>query len=53
MTIGGMGTIIGPLIGSVIILGINQFFTSFQQYNGIVFGVLLLAFGLGWLRKRR
>jgi ABC-type branched-subunit amino acid transport system ATPase component/ABC-type branched-subunit amino acid transport system permease subunit len=46
MTIGGMGTITGPLIGSVIILGINQFFTSFQQYNGIVFGVLLLAFAV-------
>jgi branched-chain amino acid transport system permease protein len=46
MTIGGMGTITGPLIGSVIILGINQFFTSFQQYNGIVFGVLLLLFAV-------
>src|ERR1700728_1936810 len=29
MTIGGMGTITGPLIGSVIILGVKQFFTSF------------------------
>jgi branched-chain amino acid transport system permease protein len=46
MTIGGMGTIAGPLVGSVIILGINQFFTSFQQYNGIVFGVLLLGFAV-------
>ena len=46
MTIGGMGTITGPLVGSVIILGINQFFTSFQQYNGIVFGVLLLGFAV-------
>ena len=46
MTIGGMGTITGPLIGSIIILGINQFFTSFQQYNGIVFGVLLLLFAV-------
>jgi len=46
MTIGGMGTITGPLIGSIIILGINQFFTSFQQYNGIVFGVLLLGFAV-------
>lgn len=46
MTIGGMGTIIGPLVGSIIILGINQFFTSFQQYNGIVFGVLLLGFAV-------
>jgi ABC-type branched-subunit amino acid transport system ATPase component len=46
MTIGGMGTILGPLVGSIIILGINQFFTSFQQYNGIVFGVLLLVFAV-------
>ncbi len=46
MTIGGMGTIIGPLLGSVIVLGINQFFTSFQQYNGIIFGVLLLVFAV-------
>ena len=46
MTIGGMGTITGPLVGSIIILGINQFFTSFQQYNGIVFGVLLLLFAV-------
>jgi branched-chain amino acid transport system permease protein len=46
MTIGGMGTITGPLIGSAIILGINQFFTSFQQYNGIIFGVLLLGFAV-------
>lgn len=46
MTIGGMGTITGPLVGSVIILGINQFFTGFQQYNGIVFGILLLLFAI-------
>lgn len=46
MTIGGMGTITGPLLGSAIILGINQFFTGFQQYNGIVFGVLLLVFAV-------
>jgi branched-chain amino acid transport system permease protein len=46
MVIGGMGTITGPLIGATIILGINQFFTSFQQYNGIVFGVLLLGFAV-------
>jgi ABC-type branched-subunit amino acid transport system ATPase component/ABC-type branched-subunit amino acid transport system permease subunit len=46
MTIGGMGTITGPLVGSAIILGINQFFTGFQQYNGIVFGILLLLFAV-------
>ena len=46
MVIGGGGSILGPLIGGAIILGINQFFTSFQQYNGIVFGVLLLLFAI-------
>jgi branched-chain amino acid transport system permease protein len=46
LVIGGTGTITGPLIGSAIILGINQFFTSFQNYNGIVFGVLLLLFAV-------
>jgi ABC-type branched-subunit amino acid transport system ATPase component/ABC-type branched-subunit amino acid transport system permease subunit len=46
MVIGGGGTITGPLIGGAIILGINQFFTSLQQYNGIVFGVLLLLFAI-------
>jgi branched-chain amino acid transport system permease protein len=46
MVIGGSGSITGPLIGGAIILGINQFFTSLQQYNGIVFGVLLLLFAI-------
>jgi branched-chain amino acid transport system permease protein len=46
MVIGGGGSITGPLIGGAIILGINQFFTSLQQYNGIVFGVLLLLFAI-------
>ena len=46
MTIGGMGTITGPLDRLRDHPGINQFFTSFQQYNGIVFGVLLLLFAV-------
>ncbi len=46
LVIGGTGTIIGPLIGAALILGINQFFTSFQNYNGIVFGVILLLFAV-------
>jgi branched-chain amino acid transport system permease protein len=46
LVIGGTGTITGPLIGSAIILGLNQFFTAFQNYNGIVFGVLLLLFAI-------
>jgi ABC-type branched-subunit amino acid transport system ATPase component/ABC-type branched-subunit amino acid transport system permease subunit len=46
LVIGGTGTITGPLIGAALILGINQFFTSFQNYNGIVFGVILLLFAV-------
>jgi branched-chain amino acid transport system permease protein len=46
LVIGGAGTIAGPLIGAAIVLGINQFFTAFQSYNGIVFGVILLLFAV-------
>jgi branched-chain amino acid transport system permease protein len=46
IVIGGMGTITGPLVGGAIVLGINQFFTAFQAYNGFVFGALLLVFAI-------
>jgi ABC-type branched-subunit amino acid transport system ATPase component/ABC-type branched-subunit amino acid transport system permease subunit len=46
IVIGGMGTITGPLVGGAIVLGINQFFTAFQTYNGFVFGALLLVFAI-------
>jgi branched-chain amino acid transport system permease protein len=46
IVIGGMGTITGPLVGGAIVLGINQFFTAFQTYNGFVFGGLLLVFAI-------
>jgi branched-chain amino acid transport system permease protein len=46
IVIGGMGTITGPLVGGAIVLGINQFFTALQTYNGFVFGGLLLVFAI-------
>ena len=46
IVIGGLGTITGPLVGGAVILGINQFFTAFQRYNGFVFGALLLLFAV-------
>lgn len=46
VVIGGMGTLSGPIVGGIIVLGINQFLTSFQQYNGFVFGGSLLLFAV-------
>jgi branched-chain amino acid transport system ATP-binding protein/branched-chain amino acid transport system permease protein len=43
VVIGGMGTAAGPIVGGIIVFGINEFFTSFQEYNGFVFGGLLLG----------
>jgi ABC-type branched-subunit amino acid transport system ATPase component/ABC-type branched-subunit amino acid transport system permease subunit len=43
LVIGGMGTIVGPIIGGVVILGLNTFLTAFQSYNGIVFGLVLIV----------
>jgi len=43
VVIGGLGTIVGPLVGCALVLSLNQFL-SFQQYTGYVFGGLLLLF---------
>jgi branched-chain amino acid transport system permease protein len=46
LVIGGTGSVMGPIIGGALVLGFNQFFTGLQQYNGIVFGILLLLFAV-------
>jgi ABC-type branched-subunit amino acid transport system ATPase component/ABC-type branched-subunit amino acid transport system permease subunit len=46
LVIGGAGTISGPLVGGVLILGLNEFLTGFQTYSDIIFGALLLAFAI-------
>jgi ABC-type branched-subunit amino acid transport system ATPase component/ABC-type branched-subunit amino acid transport system permease subunit len=43
LVIGGAGTTFGPLLGGVLVLGLNQFFTAFASYNGIIFGGVLMA----------
>ncbi len=43
VVIGGLGTVSGPLIGCAIVFGLNTFL-SFHQYDGVVFGALLLLF---------
>jgi ABC-type branched-subunit amino acid transport system ATPase component/ABC-type branched-subunit amino acid transport system permease subunit len=63
--IGGFGTVWGPVVGSAIVLGLDQYLGGFQQYEDIVYGigliaiVLLLPQGLmgvqpaQWLRQLR
>jgi ABC-type branched-subunit amino acid transport system ATPase component/ABC-type branched-subunit amino acid transport system permease subunit len=46
IVIGGMGTIWGPIIGGLIVLGTNDFLTNFQQYNGFLFGAVLVLFAV-------
>lgn len=43
LVIGGTGTIAGPFIGTAIVAGANQFLGGFHQYQGVVFGLLLIA----------
>jgi ABC-type branched-subunit amino acid transport system ATPase component/ABC-type branched-subunit amino acid transport system permease subunit len=41
--IGGFGTVAGPIIGTALVFSLQEFLGSFNQYQGIVFGVALLA----------
>ena len=47
MVIGGGGTIVGPIIGTALVMGSNQFLSSFAKYQGIAFGVLLIIVASG------
>ena len=46
LVIGGSGTIAGPVIGGVLILGLNQFLNGFKDWTGVVFGSLLVIFSV-------
>ena len=41
--IGGFGTVAGPILGALIVLGMSEFLGSLAQYQGIVFGVALIV----------
>lgn len=43
VVIGGSGTIVGPIIGVAGVSGANQFLGSFEKYQGLVYGVLLIV----------
>jgi branched-chain amino acid transport system permease protein len=44
--IGGFGTVLGPVVGGILLLSLNQFLGSFSEYQGIIFGVLLVLFSV-------
>ncbi|MDA8046676.1 MAG: branched-chain amino acid ABC transporter ATP-binding protein/permease [Actinomycetota bacterium] len=46
LVIGGTGTIAGPVIGGVLILGLNQNLNGFKDWTGVVFGGLLVIFSV-------
>ena len=48
--LGGVTTFLGPMVGTVLLLLLNDTVTRFTEYHGIVLGVVILFFALG-LRK--
>jgi branched-chain amino acid transport system permease protein len=48
--LGGIGSFLGPLVGTVILLVLNDVVTRFTEYYGLALGLVILAFALG-LRK--
>jgi branched-chain amino acid transport system permease protein len=44
--IGGLGTVLGPLLGGLVVIGLSQFLGGAKQYEGIIFGLLLIAFSV-------
>jgi branched-chain amino acid transport system permease protein len=62
--LGGISTFLGPMVGTVLLLILNDTVTRFTEYHGIVLGVVILFFAIGlrkglmdfvleWLQQRR
>ncbi|MGL6059870.1 MAG: branched-chain amino acid ABC transporter permease [Bradyrhizobium sp.] len=48
--LGGVTTFLGPIVGTVLLLILNDTVTRWTEYHGIVLGVVILFFAIG-LRK--
>ena len=48
--LGGLGVFLGPLVGTVMLLLLNDVITRFTEYYGLALGLVILLFTLG-LRK--
>ena len=48
--LGGLGVFLGPLVGTILLLLLNDVITRFTEYYGLALGLVILLFTLG-LRK--
>ena len=48
--LGGINSFLGPVLGAMILLALNDFVTHFTEYHGLVLGIVILAFALGLRR---
>ncbi|GAC1631728.1 MAG: branched-chain amino acid ABC transporter permease [Bradyrhizobium sp.] len=48
--LGGISTFLGPIVGTVLLLALNDTVTRLTEYYGIVLGIVILFFAIG-LRK--
>jgi branched-chain amino acid transport system permease protein len=48
--LGGVTTFLGPMVGTVLLLILNDTVTRWTDYHGIVLGIVILFFAIG-LRK--
>lgn len=48
--LGGINSFLGPVLGAVILLALNDVVTRFTEYHGLVLGLVILTFALGLRR---
>jgi branched-chain amino acid transport system permease protein len=48
--LGGIGSFLGPLVGTALLLGLNDAVTRVTEYYGLVLGLVILLFALGLRR---
>jgi len=48
--LGGLNSFLGPAVGTVILLLLNDFVTRFTEYYGLTLGIIILIFALGLRR---
>jgi len=48
--LGGINSFLGPVLGAMILLALNDVVTRFTEYHGLVLGLVILAFTLGLRR---
>lgn len=48
--LGGINSFLGPVLGAMILLALNDIVTRFTEYHGLVLGIVILAFALGLRR---